>query len=98
LAVTFSKNGSYYCEYNVTDNPSKSYTRTGSYKVLTYTQAVKPENAASAGPDDILGIGTIEETYVRSDTGKQSTRKYTVSVQGDGKLHGYEYSVWTRVE
>ena len=86
-AVTFGKDGSYYYVYTDNKNPGESFTRTGTYKVLSH----EPWNTPSA--DGVIGLAEIEESFHNSSTGNDVVRQWTITLYNNGQL-GYENKLW----
>ena len=86
-AVTFGKDGSYYYVCTDNKNPAESFTRTGTYKVLSH----EPWSNPSA--DGVIGLAEIEESFHNSLTGNDVVRQWTITLYNNGQL-GYENKLW----
>ena len=84
--VTFGKDGSYHYESVDYNHPEESFTRTGTYKVLSY----EPWTPTSEG---VVGLAEIEESFHNSLTGNDVVRQWTVRLYNNGQL-GYENKLW----
>jgi hypothetical protein len=88
--VIFGKDGSYYYECIDNKKPEESFTRKGTYKVLSY----EPWNAT---PEGVVGLADIEESFHNSLTGNDVTRQWTITLYNNGQL-GYEHKLWKAAE
>lgn len=88
--VTFGKDGSYYYECNDYKHPEESFTRKGTYEVLSY----EPWNAT---PEGVVGLADIKESFHNSLTGNDVVREWTIRLYNNGQL-GYENKLWKAIK
>lgn len=88
--ATFGKDGSYHFECVDHNKPENSFTRVGTYKVLSH-EVWNPTD------EGVVGLAEIEESFHNSLTGKDVVRTMTVRLYNNGYL-GYQNYRYTKVE